>query len=37
MTIRVVVAEDSLLVREGIVKLLDAHDDRPAMTSFVFE
>ena len=27
MVIRVVVAEDSLLVREGIVKLLGAHDD----------
>lgn len=26
MTVRVVVAEDSLLVREGIAKLLDAHD-----------
>lgn len=27
MTLRVVVAEDSLLVREGIVRLLEAHDD----------
>lgn len=27
MVIRVVVAEDSLLVREGIVKLLGAYDD----------
>ena len=27
MTIRVVVAEDSLLVREGIVRLLESHDD----------
>lgn len=26
MTVRVVVAEDSLLVREGIAKVLDAHD-----------
>ena len=27
MTIRVVIAEDSLLVREGIVRLLESHDD----------
>ena len=27
MAIRLVVAEDSLLVREGIVKLLGAYDD----------
>ena len=27
MVIRLVVAEDSLLVREGIVKLLGAYDD----------
>ncbi len=27
MVVRIVVAEDSLLVREGIVKLLEAHDD----------